>query len=175
MSYGIDKERQVIAHLKAKGFNVTSSSVYENKRLDIDCWIGDEPVSIKSPTPRSVHEFKRIVLELYVMFPDGTWQPSWFYSGQAHTYLFCLDDELWTADRSQLKEYVNQHKGVKGDKTCITKRLSAKVKQAQKSKGHPHRDAELVNVSIPRLKTDGIITHLSTLPNQRDHDAWDMM
>jgi hypothetical protein len=160
-TFGQKQERQVIQTLIDNNLEVTPPTKYEDLRLDIDVWIKNLPVSIKCPTKKSVEYFKRITLEMEVMFADGTWQPSWYYNGQAAGYLFLLGDEIYYADKRALKQFMTYYEG---DGEVIRWRsLTKQTQEAQRRKRHPHVNAHNANVKIDTLKEEGVLSYIGKL------------
>jgi hypothetical protein len=165
-TYNNWKEQKVIGTLTDNGFAVTPSTEEEDTKFDIDVWIGNEPVSIKSPTHKSVCFHRRITLEYRVKFPDGHWEDSWFRTGQARKYLFNLLGKLWLIDKEELGQFTNRHSAQPG--IVKWRQLNAETKQKQRKRGHPHHDAVTANVSIPALKKQGIMKYIGELGGKVD-------
>jgi len=175
-TYNNWKEQKVIGTLTDNGFAVTPSTEEEDTKFDIDVWIGNEPVSIKSPTHKSVCFHRRITLEYRVKFPDGHWEDSWFRTGQARKYLFNLLGKLWLIDKEELGHFVNrqglhssfQSGGGLEQPVVKWRQLSPATKWKQRKRGHPHHDAVTANVSIPDLKKQGIMKYIGELGGKVD-------
>lgn len=127
---GVASEQEVIAHLSTLWKNVRPSTTEENIHCDVDCWVGDESVSIKTQ-----HTSKRkyggnitFELEMYDSWFDE-WLPSWFHTGQATYYLWRIQHEVFLIRKDSLLDYLAEH-GWDG----ISEGLTEKVKATQAHK-----------------------------------------
>lgn len=122
---GVQSENEVVEHLSSLWPSVRPSTTEENIHLDIDCWVGDESVSIKTQ-----HTSKRkyggnitFELEMYDSWFDR-WIPSWFWNGEATYYLWRIQHEVFLIRKSSLLDYLNEH-GWDGVSEGLTERVKA--------------------------------------------------
>jgi len=143
VTFGMREEYRimgVIAERYRKG--VVKGTSYEDRRLDIDCYVGDEPVSIKSqPIAQHTGNFG---FELEVLDRDSNeWEKSWYYNGQATTYVIAVGTELYHILKSKLVLYIELYGW------DSINELSAKVKATQVN--HQHLDSRCGLVRITTL------------------------
>lgn len=122
---GLADEKRVIDFLKSKGFDVKPSTKEENRYQDIDCWIGDIPVSIKSEH-KGLY-WNNIYFELENQLTvTGEWvKDGWYYTGQATKYLIFQGTEIRLYDKETIKQFVEDNGWLK------TRTLSWSVKAQQ--------------------------------------------
>lgn len=103
---GLSDERKVVEFLGSKGFNIRAASKEENYSMDIDCWIGNIPVSIKSEF-RGL-KYGNIYFELEnQLTTTGEWvKDGWYYTGKAEKYLILQGLELRLYDKQTVQQYV---------------------------------------------------------------------
>lgn len=122
---GLADEKLVIEFLASKGFSVRPASKEENRMQDIDCWIGDIPVSIKAEHKGLA--YGNIYFELRNQLTvTGEWvADGWYYKGQAQKYLILQGQELRLYDKETIKQYVEDNGWLR------TRTLSWQVKAQQ--------------------------------------------
>jgi hypothetical protein len=158
---GLDDERKVKSFLLRKGYLVEDSTRKDNKDLDIDCYVGGIPTSIKSS--HAGVKYGHIGFELCVQLSKfgvcseteailadpaafdmntvsklralKSWQDSWFYSGKATVYLFYQGDKL----RAYHKQNVIDYTEANGFDRI--RPLSYGTKTSQKNGKHYHSNA----------------------------------
>lgn len=159
-SAGLDKESLIIKYLEDLGFDVEESTGYENRSLDIDCYVFGDAVSIKA-----IHNHSRIVdnmgFEMY-QFKDNVWEPTgWFYTGEADYYV------VWHKNGDVMKYSKVKVKALleAGNlRTVYKTQLSESTCIQQAAIGHSVIDAELQYVKIKELINEGAAVKLGNLP-----------
>jgi hypothetical protein len=122
---GVASEGEVVAHLSTLWKNVRPSTTEENIHLDIDCWVGDESVSIKTQHTSKRRYGGSITVEL-LMYDSwfDRWIPSWFYNGEATYYLWRIQQEVFLIRKSTLLDYLEEQ-GWDGVSEGLTERVKA--------------------------------------------------
>lgn len=122
---GLSDERRIVSFLKEKGFNVRVATKEENYTQDIDCWVGDIPVSIKAE--HKGLEYNNIYFELEnQLTATGEWiKDGWFYKGLAKQYLILQGQEIRLYDKQAIIDYVQDNGWLR------TRTLSWRVKAQQ--------------------------------------------
>lgn len=167
---GIEDETRVIEALAEAGHNVRKSSHTENCEQDIDCWVGETPISIKSQD--GAIDTGRIVLELEVKRvidryaspvscdPDDyeyRWERSWFWNGKASKYLILIGERLLVVPADKLKSLVRGRLlGDGNPNVYITEGNKPETVRRQMKAGHAHHDARLALVNVESLVSSGI-------------------
>lgn len=167
---GLRDEERVINALKHAGHIVRESSKKENIYQDIDCWVNGQPVSIKSQAVAA--KTGRVVFELEVKVAVDAlgaldsvdpndyvyeWEYSWFYYGQATSYLILIGERLLKINVPMLHE-----RTIKVRRDCVRqsgisfRRLSQAAVKRQMKARHPHHDAKLMLVETQHLINEGI-------------------
>ena len=79
---GQQSEAQVIAAMQANGFPVTKSTKEQDMFQDIDCFLGNLAISIK--TSHATQNSGNLCFELeQCVTATGEWIKAWFYNGEA--------------------------------------------------------------------------------------------
>lgn len=165
-TFGQKQERQVIQTLIDNDLQVSPPTKHEDLRLDIDVWVNNIPISIKSPTRKSVEYFKRVVIEHEVMFANGEWHPSWWYNGQSRGYIFLLGESLYYANKLAFQLFMAHYEN---DSDVVRwRQLTRQTQEAQRRKKHPHVNARNANVKIATLINDGVFIYLGKLGGEID-------
>lgn len=128
---GLADEAIVKDFLKSRGYTVDVSSSHDNKANDIDCWVNDQPVSIKSQ--HKGESFRNIGFELcnhltaqkecevtkeilsteltlnsvITLLQAGSWEPAWYMTGTATHYLFYQGQSLRLYRKKDIEALVN--------------------------------------------------------------------
>lgn len=107
--YGYQEEMRIKKFLLSLGFNVTNSSKHENIFEDIDCWVGETPISIKAMHKSLQYPGATMCFELEQRL-TGTdvWEKSWYYNGKAEKYLILQGTRLALVDKQELVDHVDR-------------------------------------------------------------------
>ena len=182
---GLMDETRVIESMREAGHDVRESSHIENCEQDIDCWVGETPISIKSQA--AARKTGRIVLELEVKKvidryaspvscdPDDyeyRWEKSWFWNGKADKYLILVGERLLVVPTDKLKCLVKGRLAGDGNPNVyITEGNKPETVRRQMQAGHAHHDARLALVNVQSLVSSGIATWVAMPPNPQGKPA----
>jgi hypothetical protein len=126
---GTQDEKDTIAYMKTLGYNIRPSSLKENYDQDIDCWIDDVPVSIKSQhkgvryqnigfelaNQLTLHQHceltKALINELdwhkvERLLTSGSWESGWYFRGSAKVYLMYQGDYIRAYNKVDIQDYI---------------------------------------------------------------------
>lgn len=121
---GLAEETRVIAFLRKKfpETPVKLSSKDQNIFEDIDCFLGEEAISIKAQHTGAA--YGNICFELlqkpYALQTSSSsyaeadlrasgWLPSWYYTSQADTYAIIQADYLYLYSKHDIQQYVSRN------------------------------------------------------------------
>lgn len=106
---GISTEVRIKRKLRQMNpWTYRDSTAQQDKELDIDCWLGKVPVSIKSqPICQQTGNFA-FELEMFDSV-IGRWIPSWYQKGKAELYLLHDGVKLYQLIKATLQEWVTTH------------------------------------------------------------------
>jgi len=148
---GVQSEQEIIEAMVQAGFPARASNRRENIDLDIDCWLGELSISIK--TSHATLKSGNLCFELECLqASDGKWLPSWFYRGKAAMYVIRVGDALYMINKADLLGYVAEC----GWDKVVTN--TSKVKNTQVC--YRFSDARVGLVSLQTLLNDGIAQKL---------------
>jgi hypothetical protein len=128
---------------KAKGLEISKSSLDEDSQDDIDAWIGaNTPISIKCQHRASRSGY--LAWENEVKHIKHGWQDSWGLRGKARWYFLDMGDGYITIISSKnIRRLAFKSRRLLG--------LSERVKESQRAIGHPHIDAKLVMIPVTQI------------------------
>jgi len=141
VSFGMREEQRIMQEIATRyRTGVVKGTSYEDRRCDIDCYVGDVAVSIKSqPIALSSGNFG---FELEVFDKDTkAWEESWYHTGQASVYVIAVGDDLYHIQKSKLVAYVD----VFGWDSI--NELSARVKATQVHHQHLNSKCGLIRIT----------------------------
>jgi hypothetical protein len=154
---GIKTEERLIAFLKNLGYFIVPSTTKENCELDIDCYIGDVPVSIK--TQHTCLRTGNLAFELELTNRDGTTSDGWFLTGEATVYYIVVGNQFYKAYKEDISNYVLRHGWTR------KAHLSAHVAASQKRINHKHIDSVVGLIPIDALLESNVLKWLGTVPD----------
>jgi len=122
---GTQSEAEVITFLKSKGWAAEKATLDDNLANDIDVWVGDTPVSIKTQHTAKKRYGGNITFELEAYDPRrDVWVDSWFYTSRSTVYIWRIEAEVFYIDKTLLHEYLKEH-GFERVSPSLTKGVKA--------------------------------------------------
>lgn len=138
--YGHKREAQVIRYLQDTFHTVIRpSSRDENILEDIDCWMGNTSISIKSQDIALRTKNFGFELEMHNKERDE-WVPSWYFTGKAQYYVIIVGETCYQLCKQRLQDYVNEHGW------DSVKQLSPRVAASQAHRAHDQYTNGLLSI-----------------------------
>jgi len=141
VSFGMREEKRIMQEIATRyRTGVVKGTSYEDRRCDIDCYVGDVAVSIKSQA--IAQRTGNLGFELEVFDRDSNeWEQSWYYNGQASTYVIAVGADLYHILKSKLVLYVDTFGW------DSINELSARVKATQVHHQHLNSRCGLIRIT----------------------------
>jgi len=141
VSFGMREEKRIMQEIATRyRTGVVKGTSYEDRRCDIDCYVGDVAVSIKSQA--IAQRTGNLGFELEVFDKDTKeWEQSWYHTGQASVYVIAVGADLYHISKSKLVPYVDTFGW------DSINELSARVKATQVHHQHLNSRCGLIRIT----------------------------
>lgn len=139
-AFGKQQENKVRDYLEQTyRVKTKDATVHEDRDLDIDCWLGNTPISIKSQSKALETGNFNFELEMHNKQRDE-WVPAWYHTGQAKYYVIVVGDRFYQVSKERLADYVEAHGW---DREC---ELSPEIAATQSHKPHDNYRNGLLSI-----------------------------